>query len=258
MWDPTLCEDVLQRLSCHLGLLGPTLNQIAPGGQLLRRSASRNVGEHAGSIPILQGGSDWVKKNYRAAPGKEIRFVQTAGVVAGPGGATPMPPPDGEPRIFALSGSSGALSLRSPSGKHCVSIEIAQLDCRIRTRRNEAEAVTVPFVRVQLRGVHLMCADFPRPLYPWPTLNPEFFVDGAAVPRGCQHTIGYWVERGMHHIEIPKTSRDVRNVAFLGDDEELIIVVSEGTFAWGRSEDGPTATLEANIWWRTRPDGTRG
>jgi len=234
-------------------------SQVADGQ--VRRSAMCNVGDHGGSIPLLQGDmdlSDWIKKNFRAAPGKEIRLVQSAGVVVGRGGGTPMPPPDGDPRSFTLSGSSATGLLRSASGQHCASIEVAQLNCPIRARRNQAEAVTVPFVRVQLRGVHPACADFPRPLYPWPTLSPELAVDGAAVPRGCQHTIGYWVERGMHHVEIPKSSRDVRNVAFLGEDEELIIVVSEGTFTWGPSQDGPTATLEANIWWRTRPDGTRG
>ena len=230
-------------------------------GQLLRRSVTRNVGEHAGSIPLLHGGfdfSDWIKKNYRAAPGKEIRLLQTAGVVVAPCGATPMPSPYGDPRSFTLSGSSAAALLRSPTGQHCASVEINQLDCVVVVRRNDSAGVTVPFARVQLRGAHPMCAAFPRPLYPWPTLRPALAVDGASVPRGGQYEVGHWVEGGMHRVEILKTSRDIRNLAFLGGDEELILVVSEGTFTWGPSQDGPTATLEANIWWRTRPDGTRG
>jgi hypothetical protein len=36
------------------------------------------------------------------------------------------------------------------------------------------------------------------------------------------------MERGVHHIEIPKSSRDVRNIAFLGGDDEKVIVISGG------------------------------
>lgn len=72
----------------------------------LLRSASRNIGQHQGNIRFLLGEFDvleWVKKNFQAAPGKEIGIVQSAGV-KGPG--TPQPPPTGEARRFTLSGSS--------------------------------------------------------------------------------------------------------------------------------------------------------
>jgi hypothetical protein len=87
-----------------------------------------------------------------------------------------------------------------------------------------------------------------------------FAVDGVDVPRGWEYPVGYWIEGGMHHVEIPVLSRGIRNLAFLGDDDELIIVLpaSKSEFAWGLSEKGPTATLQARIWWRSRPDGTRG
>jgi hypothetical protein len=49
----------------------------------------------------------------------------------------------------------------------------------------------------------------------------------------------------------------VRSVAFLGDDEEMVIVTSKGKFEL-RFSDGVTATLQADISWRKRLDGTRG
>jgi hypothetical protein len=90
-------------------------SQVADDGDL--RAASLNVGQHSGDIHSLFRGfdlPDFIKKNFRAAPGQEIRFVQGAGVISGPGGGTPLPPPTGEPRRFALSGSSLSGSLCSP------------------------------------------------------------------------------------------------------------------------------------------------
>ncbi len=233
-------------------------SQVADGR--VRRTASRNVGDHGGSIPQLLHGlglSDWIKKNYRAAPGKEIRLVQSAGVIAGPGDGVPVPPPEGDPRSFRLSGSSVTGMLRSPSAQHCASIEIVQLECVITARRNEE--VIIPFAQVQLSGTHAICSDCPRPLFPWPTISPALAIDGAALPRGWEHSVGYWTERGVHHVEIPRSSRSIRGLAFLGDDDELgIATVSESQFAWGASEDGPTAMLQARVLWRTRLDGTRG
>jgi hypothetical protein len=233
-------------------------SQVADGR--VRRTAMRNVGEHGGSISLLHQGldlSDWIKKNFRAAPGKEIRLVQSAGVMAGPGDAVPVPPPEGEPRKFTLSGASVTGILRSPSGQHCASVEITQLESVITARRNEE--VTIPFAQVHLSATRPTCPDFPRPLLPWPTVSPALAIDGAAVPRGWQHTIGYWTQGGVHHVEIPRTSRGIRGLAFLGDDDELVIAtVSENKFAWGTSEAGPNATLQARVIWRTRLDGTRG
>ena len=167
-----------------------------------------------------------------------------------------MPPPEGEPRTFKLTGSSRTALLRSPSGKDCASIEITQLDCQIRAKRNEQ--VTVPFARVQLSRVQSP-ADFSRPLLPWPQISPKLAVDGAPIDRGWEYSIVHWVEGGILHVEIPRTSRGIRNVAFLGTDDELVITVGspELPVAWSL-ESGPTATLQASIWWRTRLDGTRG
>ena len=65
-------------------------SQVADGRA--RRSAARNIGEQGGSIPLVQGGMDvteWAMKNLRAAPGKEIRLVQAAGVTWGLGDMVP-------------------------------------------------------------------------------------------------------------------------------------------------------------------------
>jgi hypothetical protein len=113
-------------------------SQVAHGR--VRRSASLNIGQHQGDIHLLQRGfdlSEWVKKNFRAAPGKEIGIVQSAGVRYGPGDATPLPRPTGDPRRFTLSGSSVAAALRSPTGHECASIDISQLECSLELRCNE-------------------------------------------------------------------------------------------------------------------------
>jgi hypothetical protein len=232
-------------------------SQIADGAT--RRSAMRNVGERGGLIPLLMHGMDtsrWVKENFRAAPGKELRLVQRAGVM---GRGVPLPPPEGDPRTFKLCGASVRGLLRSTSGHHCASIEIDQLDCIVVARRNEA--VTVPFAEVRLSDVHPKCMDFPRPLFPWPTLSSALTLDGATVLRGWEYSVGYWSEAGMHRVEIPQSSRSIRSLAFLGEDDEIVIAVpiSGITFAWESSHDAPAATtLQANVQWRTRPDGTRG
>lgn len=182
--------------------------------------------------------------------------MQNAGVIVGPGGATTLPPPEGEPRTFKLTGSSITSPLLSPSGHQCASIDISQLNCEITARRNEE--VTVDFARVQLTDIQ-NSADFPKPLFPWPQIITEFNVDGVPVPRGCEYEVGYWVANGNLHVEIPITSRGIRNLAFLGDEDELVIVVGhvERRFAWSL-ESGSQSTLQARINWRTRLDGTRG
>jgi hypothetical protein len=223
------------------------------------RSTARNVGNREGSVPQLTGSfdiSDWIKQNFRAAPGQEIKIVQSAGVIAGSGGATPLPQSEGEPRTFKLTGSSITSPLLSPYGQQCASIEISQLNCEVTARRNEE--VTVDFARVQLNDIQ-SCADFPKPLFPWPHIITELNVDGVRVPRGCEYEVGYWVENGNLHVEIPITSRGIRKLAFLGDEDELVIVVGlvERRFAWSL-ESGSQSTLQARINWRTRLDGTRG
>ncbi len=231
-------------------------SQVADGR--VRRSASRNVGEAEGDVSIILGGFDvsgFVRKNFRAEPGKGMRIVQSAGATYGPGDGTPVPAPTGEFRTFTLSGSSVAGLLRSQGGP---SISIAQLECPLKVRCNEDR--TVPFASVVLRGGRPIGAAFPKPLLPWPHLSPNVMIDGVTVPRGWEYSVGYWVENGAHHVVIPQSSRSVRTLAFLGPEDEMVIVAPSRTmeFVWGESEEAPSATVEARVWWRSRLDGTRG
>ena len=234
-------------------------SQVADGR--VRRSASRNIGQHQGNIPSLLGGfdlSEWVRKNFRAAPGKEICIVQSAGATYGPGDGTPLPPPTGARRPFTLSGSSVAALLYSPTGEQCASIDIAQLECVLETRCNEE--ATVPFAKVALSGRCPTCRTFPKPLLPWPQLRPTLLIDDAAVPRGWEYSVGYWIEDNAHRVIIPQSSRSIRNLAFLGPEDEIVIVAPSTTmeFAWGEREELPPATMHARVWWRSRLDGTHG
>jgi hypothetical protein len=233
-------------------------SQFADGRR--RHFVSQNVGTHDDSIPMLQGGMDivdFIKKNFRSAPGRELRLIASGGVLAGPGDQTPLPPPEGDPRRFVISGSSIIGAVRSPSGEHCAIIEISQITGAIVMRRNES--VRGPFARVQFKDIREMSADFPKPMLPWPRLSPPIAIDGHEVPRGWEFTVGYWIENGVHFFELPRASRSIRNVAFLGDDDELVVSLVVGcAFAWRPAEEAPTAILEAEIGWRTRLDGTRG
>jgi hypothetical protein len=234
-----------------------TTSQIADGR--VRRSASLNVGQHPGGAPALFGGFDlheFIKKNFRAAPGKEIRFVQGAGVMAGPGDATPMPPPAGESRRFVLSGSTVTALLSSQAGEPCASIAITQLECVLEMRRNEE--ATGPFAKIALSGVSPVVGAFSRPLYPWPQLAPRLMIDGTDVPRGWGYSVGHWIEDGTLHIIIPPSSRSVRSIAFLGRDDEIVVVAPSTAveFAWRARENTTSVTVQARVSWRSRLDGT--
>jgi hypothetical protein len=63
-----------------------TTFQVADGDS--RRTASRNIGQHPGSLPMILGGidmSEFVRNNFRPNPGAEMRLVQSAGFVLGAG-----------------------------------------------------------------------------------------------------------------------------------------------------------------------------
>ena len=118
----------------------------------------------------------------------------------------------------------------------------------------------MPFAKVALRGVGAVGCAFPKPLLPWPQLSPTLMIDDAHVPRGWEYSVGYWIEDDTHHVIIPESSRSVRNVAFLGPEDEMVIVAPSTTMevAWGEREAGPSAIVHARVWWRSRLDGTRG
>lgn len=231
-------------------------SQFADGA--LRRIETHAFGQVGGTIPQLVGGLDmlqWVKDNFQAAPGQEIQLHPLGAVMAGPGGATLLPPPQGAPRTFTLSGGSIAGPLRSPAGTHCASLKMTMLEGGITARRNQE--ATGPFAEIELTRVS-MCDNFAQPLLPWPQAKLSLFLDGVEVPRGWEQTFGHWVEEGIQRVSILRTSRGIRNLAFLADDEELIIVVNENELVLKPNEERADATLTAAVQWRTRMDGTRG
>jgi hypothetical protein len=226
-----------------------------------RLSAALNIGQQPGSISQLLGGmdlADWIHKNFRAAPGREIGLVQSAGVIKGPGAKVPIPSPEGKPRDFIISGSSIKGLLKSPSGRDCVSIEIVPLSTTITAKRNES--ITIPFAEIRLTAIQPVREKFAKPMPPWPTLASSFSIDGAAVLRGWEYTVCYWIEHGAHHVEIPQSSSSIRKIAFLNNDDELVIVAPTQArlFNWRPIEVGPTGIVDATVCWRVRSDGTRG
>jgi hypothetical protein len=228
----------------------------------IRRSAAINVRQHSGGIPQIMAGIDmaeFVKQNFRAAPGQEIRIVQAAGATVGPGDGIPTPPPRGDPVAVKITGGSRESALRAPDQVQCASLGITILEGDLRITCN-GEPVTLPFARVVLTSARQSHAPFRRPLYPWPKASPSLEIDGASVARGWEFLIGYWIDGGKHRAAMPESCRSIRNLPFLKDDEELIVKAPSETveFAWGPEEDDPVAVLDATIWLRERPDGTRG
>lgn len=226
-------------------------------GELIRSQMHSTSDETVGSVPAIEHGQDmveWVKKNFRAAPGQEIRRVQAARVMVGPGGGTPIPPPEGPAREFKFSGSPIAAQLRSQSNEHCGSLQVNPLPISITARRNEE--TTVQFSVAELTIVS-MCADFSRPLLPWPQICCPLEFDGVTIPRGWEYSVCFWVEGGVYRLLIPQTSRGVRNLAFLGSDDELVIAVNSCEMN-GKEPQIQSATLTARVHWRSRMDGSHG
>jgi len=224
-----------------------------------RHFATFNVGDQDGSITELALGmnlTDIVKKNFRAAPGKELRPVQSAGLMLAPRPGAPMLEPIGGPKTFLVSSPSIVGRLTSPSGQHCASIEIGPISKNITMRRNER--VAVPFAPIRLTSIQSDNENFAKPMHPWPMLSSPLSIDGATVPSGWEYRVGYWIEDDVHHVEIPQSSLRIRKVAFLGDDDELVITVPECLVTWDSIQDVPTGVLEAAVIWCARLDGTNG
>ncbi len=227
----------------------------------MRRISARYVGENKGSVPTLMPGLeilDHIKKNFNVKTGTDLRLIPIGGVIIGPGDGIPTPPPEGDPRTFVFAGSSAVGLLRSASGEKVALIEICHQECFIRMRRNEQ--IIVPIARLRIMHTQPNCQASARPLFPWPTLSPPLEIDGTHIDRGWEYSIGYYCEDGIHCAEFLQISRGLRNTAFLGDDDELVIVAPRASIklTWTSVEDEPSALIEANVFWRTRPDGTRG
>jgi len=225
------------------------------------RSVTRNVGQQPGAVPHIIGGmdiSEWIRKNFRAAPGKEITFVQGAGIKTGASGGTPMPPPTGEHRKFKLSGSSISVPLFSSTGERSAFVDLVQKDTMVEMRCKEE--IVVPFAHTSVSGVYPIAQPFPRPLFPSPQLSSKLLIGGNEVPRGWEYSVGYWIESNMHHAIFPPSSRGIRNMPFLGSRDEMVIVAPSTVleFTWEDGQKGPSATVQARISWRSRLDGTIG
>jgi len=220
----------------------------------VRRTASKNFG--FGAVPQVMGGldlSEFVKKNFR--DGNKMHIVQSAGAIYGPGDGIPLPPPTGELRSFTFSSTSGSAALGSETGGQGISINVSPVSFAFQMRCNEE--VIVPFARLMFSSGPVG-AEFGKPLLPWPQVRSEIVIDDFPIPRGWEYSVGYWIENRSHRVVIPQSSRSVRNLAFLGPQDEIVIVAPTVTmeFVWTGSADAPSTTLYARIIWRSRFDGT--
>jgi hypothetical protein len=85
-------------------------------------------------------------------------------------------------------------------------------------------------------------------------------LDGHPIMNWWNPSIVHWVEAGSLHLVIPLTSGSTRGIAFLNDEDELVLVIppEEIELTVNESSGVAEATLNATVWWRVRLDGPPG
>lgn len=220
-----------------------------------RHTTARNI-EGEGIVPNVFPGFDmmkWIKENFQNIPGKQISTVVTASVM---GGGKPIPPPEGEPRTFMLSGTEVSGYMHSMEGLLAF-IRVMPINLEIIARCNEE--MEGAFATVEITPLGSVGADFAARL-PFPVLKPIITINGNLTPRPWELPISYNVENRTCNVTFPFTSGALRNIAFLGEDDELAIAfpVNDIRFKWTEVGGAFKDTFIARIWWRKRLDGTKG
>jgi hypothetical protein len=77
----------------------------------------------------------------------------------------------------------------------------------------------------------------------------------ATVENSQTAQVSSWLRSGRE-----EGCRSIRNVAFWGPEDEMVIVAPSTTleFSWGKSEQTLSIIVLARVFWRSRLDGTRG
>jgi len=209
------------------------------------RSASHNFGGHGGMIPAVIQGVDVTEMIEKIAGGG--RIVQAASSMWG--GAN-LETPVGKPRTFALSAPSSVYRVISPCGQYCALIDVGPIDISVTARRNER--VLVKFAPTRIRTVQVAAEDFPKPTSPWPKFASAISIDGVASPNGLEYQVVHWIENSKHRLDIPEVKQRFREVAFLGNDDELGIAIPSTEISWDPIDDEFSFVLEAFVTWRAR------
>jgi hypothetical protein len=185
-----------------------------------RHFAGSNAGNSTGVVNQVTPGLDLEELIRRTfVPGFLGRLRQMVGVM---GAGKPMPPPTGEPRRFGLSISKFDFDLshkevRSARARF-VGIE-GEVACRLN------EEIVIQLGNLEFDVLRAASSEGAQPpLLPWPTARCAYAIDAVEVPGGAQISIGYWPNAGEHHLVIFPASRALRELPFLGDNEELVIV----------------------------------
>ena len=235
-----------------------TTSQIADG--LSRRMASRGTGQIQGAVPQILAGLDiqeWIKQNFRVAPGKEIQFVQAAGMLAHSSAMVPLPAPQGEAREFTLRWSADRSVLRSLTGQELMMLDVVPALGPIMLRLNEEKCV--PMGNVVVHATAPVGTVLPMMKLPLPQIATFMTLDGVPIPDAWPLSVGYQIESDKHQVTIPLSSKGVRNLSFLGPDEELVIAMPVTTIEFELSHgELRSMPIEARVSWRQRFDGTRG
>lgn len=230
--------------------------QITRGGVTW---TATSTGDH-GSVGNLVDGKDlaeYVQANWLPAPGQKIRLTSAAGAT----GQLPRPAlfPEGEPRRFIVSYTSADTFLRSPAGLHFGTMRVSFCNSAFVVRRNESAIVPM---EVSLKIANPIVASFSKwERHPHPRIEfPSIKIDGINVAsRAGQHDANYSFSSQVLTLHFPQSSRSIRNVGFLADDEDLLLWCKGlNDVHMSHNEGTKIFPMEAVLWWRKRIDGTTG
>jgi hypothetical protein len=217
----------------------------------MRRGAGRNI-KGEGAVSGITGGIDtveWVKKNFMAAPGKELQLVQRASVIAGTNDGIPVPAPEGEPKEFTISGEAVTRIIKSPTGQELCTVTITPVNDAFAARCNEE--LIGEFADIEVIPTGSGMHDFESKM-PFDILSPVIRFNDIATPRAWEQAINPFVMDGVCYLNFPFTSRGIRNAAFLGENDELVVVVPTEEVSFSFRQPGPVIkkSLIARLFWR--------
>lgn len=223
------------------------------GGSVHHRS--RNIGAHEGVVPTIVGQIDISKMLAEQFDLSGLRFQQSVGVM--PGAGKPIPAPTGPVRQFSVSLTPVVVTLRNRDGSPLGEVAVTAAENVVQAKLNQE--VSIPLGRLSFTPIPNAEPVRGMPKRPWPQFSVPASLDGVSIPRGCQLSIGYWTDNGKRQLQIPLTSRGIRRLAFVGSEEELVLVIPTDTITL--ELDHSTRLLDheiiARVWWRARLDGTK-
>lgn len=222
-----------------------------------------NFGEVAGVPDSFMEGiniSDFIKKHFKAAPGKQITLVQSASAFrTGKEGYRELLP-EGEPRTLHFStATTRMIGIANTFGGEFDKLTLSGQAGSIAIRKNEPARAILNTVTWEMGETSRDESGFRQ--FPFLRITNLPTVDGAQ-PRSWDYLFDVAVGREAHSVTIHKMSTSLRSVHFekalpiLGPTEELVMVAPrENLTLTARIEERSiTGTIEGEFLLRDFPE----